>query len=98
MTSFPERLSPASRALLDTIETELGFSAASAWEMAIKHARGKLRLPAPPAEYVRTRLRRTRTFPLPITPEHGLRAGALPRHHGGPFDRLLIAQAQLEGF
>lgn len=97
MTAAPERFSPATRALLDDGDTDFGFSAASGWEMAIKHSLGKLRLPAPPPEYIEGRLQRTRTFILPISLAHGLRAGSLPRHHADPFDRLLIAQAQLEG-
>jgi PIN domain nuclease of toxin-antitoxin system len=46
---------------------------------------------------VATRLRRTRTTPLAITHLHALRSAELPRHHRDPFDRLLIAQAQIEG-
>lgn len=40
---------------------------------------------------------RTLTTPLPITHVHALRSGELPRHHRDPFDRLLVAQAQIEG-
>jgi PIN domain nuclease of toxin-antitoxin system len=64
-------------------------SAASAWEIAIKKALGKLRAPDDLAEQVRL----NRFTALPITIAHALAAGALPRHHDDPFDRLLIAQA-----
>ena len=77
-------------------ENELFLSAASAWEIAIKHAIGKLKLPEPPERYVPSRLEALRTLALPIEHSHALQVGSLPRHHRDPFDRLLIAQAQLE--
>lgn len=91
----PERFSTGTHSLISADDTDLLLSAASAWEIAIKYARGKLPLPDAPADDVAHRLRRTRTAPLVVTLEHALRAGALPRHHRDPFDRLLIAQAQL---
>ena len=72
------------------------MSAASAWEMAIKYALGKLSLPAHPGDYVPSRLKHTRTFALAISHEHALRTGELPPHHRDPFDRLLAAQAKIE--
>jgi PIN domain nuclease of toxin-antitoxin system len=96
MAASPERLSARSRALVESFEHELFLSAASAWEIAIKHALGKLRLPEPPARYVPSRLESLRTQPLPIEHGHALRVGMLPSHHRDPFDRLLVAQAQLE--
>lgn len=57
---------------------------------------GKLRLPQPPSEYVPSRLRETQTLPLPISLQHALRGAELPLHHRDPFDRAIIAQAQLE--
>lgn len=68
-------------------------SAASAWEAAIKIAMGRLTLPEPFSQGVdRSGFRR-----LAIAFEHAEAAAALPRHHGDPFDRMLIAQARLEG-
>jgi PIN domain nuclease of toxin-antitoxin system len=67
-------------------------SSASVWEAAIKVASGKLRLTFDLAEG----LDETRLEPLRITHRHALAAAALPRHHGDLFDRMLIAQAQLE--
>jgi PIN domain nuclease of toxin-antitoxin system len=93
----PERFSDRTRSLIAADDTELLFSASSAWEIAIKYAKGRLPLPEAPRTYVETRLQRTRTTPLPMTHLHALRAGALARHHRDPFDRLLIAQAQIEG-
>lgn len=71
----------------------VAFSAASAWEMSIKAALGRLRVP-PDLERV---LARSRFVPLAIEVRHALRAGSLPLHHRDLFDRMLIAQAQLEG-
>jgi PIN domain nuclease of toxin-antitoxin system len=95
MAAFPERLSSRARELVETTEHELFLSSASAWEIAIKCANGKLRLPQAPERYVVSRMSRLRTHPLPIEHAHALRVSALPPHHRDPFDRLLVAQAQL---
>jgi PIN domain nuclease of toxin-antitoxin system len=97
MLADPERFTPVARERLVSAEHELYLSAASAWEIATKSALGRLHLPMDPAEYVRTRLLQSHTIPLVITHEHALRVASLPAHHRDPFDRLLIAQAQLEG-
>ncbi len=68
-------------------------SAASAWEISIKRALGRLSAPAE----LEGQLQRHRFAPLPISIAHGLRAGELPPHHSDPFDRLLVAQAEIEG-
>lgn len=73
--------------------TDVLVSAVCCWEVAIKQAAGKLVPPEPVSRAVRA----GGFEPLPITLEHGERAGSLPRHHGDPFDRMLVAQAQLEG-
>lgn len=82
--------------MLQDPENQLFLSAASSWEMAIKYALGKLPLPLPPVEYVLSRMETSGTSPLPVQHLHALHAGSLPPHHADPFDRLLIAQAQLE--
>jgi PIN domain nuclease of toxin-antitoxin system len=96
MAASHERLSDRARALIEASDNELYLSAASAWEIAIKHSLGKLRLPEPPARYVPSRLDAMRTLALPIEHSHALHVATLPAHHRDPFDRLLIAQAQLE--
>jgi PIN domain nuclease of toxin-antitoxin system len=96
MQAQSKRLSPQTRALLQDPENQLFLSAASSWEIAIKYALGKLPLPLPPMEYVLSRMETSGTLPLPVQHSHALHAGGLPRHHADPFDRLLIAQAQLE--
>jgi PIN domain nuclease of toxin-antitoxin system len=97
MTSAPERFSARALGQVESTETTLYLSAASAWEIALKYALGKLRLPVRPAEYVANYLGQTRTTALAITAEHGAYVAELPSHHRDPFDRLLIAQALLEG-
>lgn len=69
------------------------FSAVSIWEIAIKQALGKLRIDGRVSDHAID----GGFAPLTITIDHAERAGGLPLHHKDPFDRLLIAQAQLEG-
>lgn len=95
MSLSPERFSSRARALVEARENILYLSAASAWEIAIKHALGKLRLPAPPIEYVPARLAVLGVQALAIEHQHALQVATLPAHHRDPFDRLLVAQAQL---
>ncbi len=61
--------------------------------MAIKITQGRLAMPGNVAELVAINA----FVPLDITISHAVAAGALPRHHADPFDRMLIAQAQIEG-
>jgi PIN domain nuclease of toxin-antitoxin system len=95
MQADPSRLRAGTRALIEDTANELLLSAASAWEIAIKYRIGKLSLPEPPHRYVPERMRRSGTRALPVEPVHALRTSELPDHHADPFDRLLIAQAQL---
>ena len=76
---------------------DLLLSAASAWEIAIKHELGRLPLPEPPSVFVPSRLRQSGVMALFIEHEHVLATAQLPRHHRDPFDRLIVAQAQLLG-
>mgnify|MGYP001828411845 CR=1 FL=1 len=92
----PNRISNNARNLLEDPVNELLLSAASSWEIAVKVASEKLELPAPPARYVPSRLDAMGLTPLPVEHGHVLRVGQLPGHHNDPFDRLLIAQSQLE--
>jgi PIN domain nuclease of toxin-antitoxin system len=68
-------------------------SAASAWEISIKRTLGKLAAP----DDLDQQLHAGGFTPLPISIAHGIAAGRLPRHHEDPFDRMLIAQAIIEG-
>jgi len=93
----PRRFNPRILALLADTDVPLWLSVASLWEIAIKHALGKLPLPQPPQVYVPRRMLSSGCEALPIEPPHALAVAALPHHHGDPFDRMLIAQAQHEG-
>ncbi|HEY5419009.1 MAG TPA: type II toxin-antitoxin system VapC family toxin [Gemmatimonadaceae bacterium] len=79
---------------MDAIRTadDVFVSAASAWEVSIKAAIGKLRLTASFADGVA----QSGFVPLPINLHHAAVAGELPPHHRDPFDRMLLAQARLE--
>src|SRR3954463_5510065 len=96
MLLSPERFSARARGLVEKREHLLYLSAASAWEIAIKHALGKLRLPESPVTYVPARLAALGIQPLAIEHQHALHVATLPAHHRDPFDRLLVAQAQID--
>jgi PIN domain nuclease of toxin-antitoxin system len=82
--------------LLIADDNEVHVSAATAWEITIKHALGKLSLPLPPAEYLPSRMAALGHRSMPIDHRHALQVAVLPPHHKDPFDRILIAQAQVE--
>src|SRR3972149_8144602 len=79
----------------DPIHTLL-LSVASVWEMQIKHHLGKLKLSLPLPEIIEAQRRTNGIEVLPIVLEHVLALETLPDHHRDPFDRLLIAQANVE--
>ncbi|HEY5979223.1 MAG TPA: type II toxin-antitoxin system VapC family toxin [Microlunatus sp.] len=93
----PARLSASASSIVRDGAHELVLSTASAWEIAVKHAAGKLLLPAPPEAFVPELCRRLRLAVLVIEISHALRAGTLPMLHRDPFDRVLVAQAQVVG-
>jgi PIN domain nuclease of toxin-antitoxin system len=93
----PEELEARAARALRSPANDALVSAASFWEIAIKAAAGKLRLPGEPARWLPPAVERTGFALLDVTGEHGLVAGALPAHHRDPFDRMLIAQAKAEG-
>jgi PIN domain nuclease of toxin-antitoxin system len=97
MQSTPDRIGARTRLLIDDAVTSLVLSAASSWEIAIKHSLGKLALPEPPDVYVPTRMSSSAVAALPIEHAHALGVAALEQHHRDPFDRILVAQAKLEG-
>ena len=71
-------------------------SSATGWEIATKHRLGKLPHAGEVARNLPAMLRKSRMDVLPITMDHALTAGALPGPHRDPFDRMLIAQGQIE--
>jgi len=90
------RLSPQARKLVADESNEILVSAASAWEISTKVRLGKLLVAVDLVRDFSDYLSRDRFFTLPITAEHGLRAGLLPGPHKDPFDRMLVAQSQIE--
>ena len=96
MLADPDRIRADLAAELRASRTRLLLSAASSWEIAIKTGLGKLELPAPAGRFVPEQLAEDGIDPLPIQHAHALRVADLPPHHSDPFDRLLVAQAQLE--
>lgn len=87
------RLGPKAREAIAKPENFVFVSAASVWEIAVKRASGKLVAPGDIAEWIE----QSSFGDLPIEVEHANASAELPGHHNDPFDRLLIAQAQLEG-
>ena len=86
-------LGEEARESISASDSSVFVSAASAWEISIKQALGKLDAPS---DLVR-QIELNRFEPLPIAVSHAYAAGALPRHHDDPFDRVLVAQAMAEG-
>ncbi|MFB8831278.1 type II toxin-antitoxin system VapC family toxin [Azotobacter sp. CWF10] len=92
----PERLSATTGTLLEAPENELFFSAASLWEIAIKRGLGRNDFQVD-ARVLRRGLLDNGYNELPITSEHSVAIDALPPIHKDPFDRILVAQAMVEG-
>jgi PIN domain nuclease of toxin-antitoxin system len=87
-----DRLSAPARSAITDGTNQVFVSAVCAWEIIIKKALGKLRAP----DDLPVQLAAKRITELPVTIVHALAIGGLPRHHADPFDRMLIAQAQVE--
>lgn len=92
----PDRLGRHAQDLFEDQRQPLYLSAVSSWEIAIKVALGRLELPDPPERYVPARMGEQGISSVAVEHMHALRVASLPPHHGDPFDRLLIAQAQIE--
>ena len=90
------RLSVEARKIIAEGENELYLSAASGLEIAIKAGLGRLVLPDDPGIFIPEQMAQNAILPLPIRMRHVLHVSHLPDHHRDPFDRLLVAQAQLE--
>jgi PIN domain nuclease of toxin-antitoxin system len=92
----PGRMSPAALALIEDAGNELFFSAASLWEISIKHGLGRVDFQADP-RVLRRALLDNGYSELPIISEHAVAIEGLPPIHKDPFDRMLVAQATVEG-
>ena len=91
-----QQLSPASRAAISDPSNELLLSAGSIWEIAIKIGLGKLNLTQPYSLWMSQALSDLGINILPITVEYADAQARLPKHHGDPFDRLIVAKALVE--
>jgi PIN domain nuclease of toxin-antitoxin system len=92
----PKKLPAAARKLIVNPRNPLYFSAASLWEITIKRALGRKDFHADPG-VLRRGLLESGYEELPITGEHAVAVGVLPMLHRDPFDRMLVAQAAVEG-
>lgn len=93
---FPDRLSVEARELIADTDNDLVFSAASLWEVAIKSGLGREDFIVD-ARLLRRGLLDNGYSELPVASEHAVAIDGLPPIHKDPFDRLLIAQAMVEG-
>ena len=96
MVTDDRRLSDVARRVIEDGANEVFLSAASMWEMVLKAGAGKLHLQGGPARFLEREMRRNHISTLSIQADHILRVTSLPAIHKDPFDRLLIAQAQVE--
>lgn len=92
----PKRLPKAARTLIEDLENELLFSAASLWEITIKSGQGRKDFRVD-ARLLRRALLDNGYTELPITGEHAINVDHLPFTHKDPFDRILVSQATVEG-
>ena len=86
------KLGTSAKAAVADPDNVVHVSAASAWEIAVKRASGKLHAPGD----IRSWISDSGFAALPIEVEHAIASAELPKHHNDPFDRLLVAQAKLE--
>lgn len=97
MATDPDRLSANAQESLKDSGNDVYLSAASVWELAIKHSIGKLKYVGNPAVQIPIHIDQTGVQVLSVTVDHALATLALPSHHRDPFDRILIAQARADG-
>jgi PIN domain nuclease of toxin-antitoxin system len=93
----PEALSVQARQIFQSPENEVYLSAASAWEITIKHTLGRLPLPAPAERLIPSLRERHGILTLPVDEESTLHASRLPALHSDPFDRIIVSQAIVHG-
>jgi PIN domain nuclease of toxin-antitoxin system len=93
----PGQLSAAALAAIQDPANDRLLSAGTVWEIAIKIGKGRLPLTLPYRPWIEKAIADLKLDILPITVEYAERQAALPPHHNDPFDRLLIAQALVEG-
>jgi len=89
------KLSKKARELIESPKSSVWISAATVWEIAIKHGLGRGDMPVSSLDALRYFRESGYRF-LPVEPEHAAAVEDLPAHHGDPFDRILVAQAIVE--
>jgi PIN domain nuclease of toxin-antitoxin system len=97
MADDAPELSPQARTVVTNPDNEVYLSAASVWEIAIKHTLGKLPLPEPPRQFVPTQRTLLALTALSIEEAAVLALDRLPTLHRDPFDRILVCQALTHG-
>lgn len=85
-------LGPSARRAIESVDSLVYVSAATAWEIALKRANSKLEAPGEIREWIEE----SAFSDLPVEVEHAVASADLPWHHKDPFDRLLVAQARIE--
>jgi PIN domain nuclease of toxin-antitoxin system len=93
----PSKLGPSALILVRDLSNELFVSAGTAWELSIKVGLGEMKVSRPFRPWIEQAILDLELSLLPITIPHAEAQANLPHHHGDPFDRLLIAQAFVEG-
>jgi PIN domain nuclease of toxin-antitoxin system len=95
VTDDPQ-LSATVQSMIAEPNNTIYFSVISAWEIIIKYQSGKLKLPEPATTYISSRLTTNNFSTLPVEIAHVMGVASLPNYHRDPFDRLLIAQSQVQ--
>jgi len=93
----PSKVSAAAMTVMQDLANDRLLSAATLWEPAIKAGQGKIVLSMPYRQWMEKAIADLKLVILPITVEYAERQSLLPAHHKDPFDRLMIAQALVEG-
>lgn len=93
----PTKVSTTAMAAIRPLANDVLLSAATIWELAIKVGQGKIALSLPYSQWMERAIVDLKLTILPVTVEYADRQSILPMHHKDPFDRLMIAQALVEG-
>lgn len=96
LASEPEQLSADAVKAINDPGSILHVSQASLWEIILKHGAGKLALPEPPRTWWLNQVSKWGLIELPISAQALFSSSELPKHHKDPFDRVILAQAQLD--
>jgi PIN domain nuclease of toxin-antitoxin system len=92
-----KRLSVKARDIFADPDNDVFLSVISCWEISVKHAAGKLKLPQPPAKLIPTYRERYGVATLPLDEETALYVARLPGLHADPFDRMIVCQSIAHG-